>query len=62
MEVCRSDLPKLDGLSGGTDYEDKEVEVIDLDTDKDGINVAMLESEVPNKDYAEYVIQPPRRM
>ena len=25
--------------------------------DEQGINVAMLESEVPNKDYAEYVIQ-----
>ena len=25
--------------------------------DDEGINIAMLESEVPNKDYAEYVIQ-----
>lgn len=38
-------MSKLDGLSGGAHYEDKEVEVIELDTDEDGINIAMLESE-----------------
>jgi hypothetical protein len=54
MEVCQTDLPKLDGLSGGTDYEDDSVQE---GMDDDSIDIALLESEVPNRDYAEYVIQ-----
>ena len=50
-------MPKLDGLSGGTDHEDKDTNPIQPGVDEQGINVAMLEAEVPNKDYAEYVIQ-----
>ena len=36
--------------------------LLEVGTDEDGINIAMLESEVPNKDYAEYVIQDRKRM
>ena len=50
-------MPNLDGLSGGTDCEDKDANAIHEGKDDEGINIAMLESEVPNKDYAEYVIQ-----
>jgi hypothetical protein len=45
-------MPNLDGLSGGTAYED---DIVQESTD--GIDVALLESEVPNRDYAEYMIQ-----
>jgi hypothetical protein len=45
-------MPNLDGLSGGTDYED---DMVQETTDDDGIDAALLESEVPNNDYAEYV-------
>ena len=47
-------MPNLDGLSGGTDYED---DIVQESTDESGIDVDMLESEVSNRDYAEYVIQ-----
>ncbi|MGH9988538.1 MAG: hypothetical protein ACRD8W_31785, partial [Nitrososphaeraceae archaeon] len=47
-------MPNLDGLSGGTDYEDN---IVQESTDENGIDVDMLESEVSNRDYAEYVIQ-----
>ena len=40
-----------------TSNEDKVTEAIQEGIDEKGINVAMLEPEVPNKDYAEYVIQ-----
>jgi hypothetical protein len=47
-------MPKLDSLSGGTNYDcATKVE----GEDDNGINIAMLESEVPHKEYAEYVIQ-----
>ena len=47
-------MPKLDGLSGGVQYEDKEVEDINVGTDEDGINSVEVESEVANRDYAEF--------
>jgi hypothetical protein len=50
-------MPKLDGLSGGADYEDKEAETTSGGIDEDGIDIALLESEIPNRDYAEYLIQ-----
>jgi hypothetical protein len=50
-------MPKLDGLSGGADYEDKEAEATFRVIGENGIDIDLLESQVPNRDYAEYVIQ-----
>ena len=47
-------MPELVGLSGGVHYEDKEVDDIEIGTDEDGINSVEVESEVANRDYAEF--------
>jgi hypothetical protein len=57
VEVREIHMPKLDGLSGGTDdYDENEENAQDHNgLNEDGVNVEILESEVPNRDYAEYL-------
>jgi hypothetical protein len=50
-------MSNLDGLSRGTDYEDEIVQDVDYEDADGNIDIALLESEVLNRDYAEYVIQ-----
>lgn len=63
MEICRIYMPKLDGLEGGADdlHKDSEDDKDFQGINEDGVDVALLESEVPNRDYAEYIIESIKR-